>query len=148
MGKNRLPPNGHPPDDEGPLNIDNCLRSEDSAPQPLPPIVEPPAPRALSVCWICREPILSRADGLNLADEANEREFHIHHRCHERLWSQIPDAEKIKIRLAFQQAAVAGNLARVVGEVRQAILAFHSLVDLAQTEYQRRSPEEYGGGEN
>lgn len=85
---------------------------------------------------------------MNLADEGNFDLLHIHHKCHEKLWKQLPDVEKIKLRLLFQQSVTGGDLTRVIGEVRQAIVAFHSLLGLAMREYEHRSPEEYGAGEN
>lgn len=143
MGKNRLPREEPDPRDkpEDVTPLENCLRGPDGSNGYQPP---PDLPPKRQYCLLCDAEILGRADGLNLADVENVRVFHLHHRCLDKL----PDVEKIRIKLLFRQGEVGADLTRVVGEVREAIRAFHSLVSMAMREYEHREPDGEGGGNN
>lgn len=143
----RLPPDDLPRKQRQPDNrpadedVQNCLKGPDHVGGYVPPIDQP---GKRSYCLACDLEIKSRSDGSNLADPENVQVFHLHHRCLDKLSTE----EKIRIRLLFRQQEVGADLTRVVAEVRQAIIAFHSLINTAMNEYTHRNPEEYGEGQN
>lgn len=64
---------------------------------------------------------MNRADGTNLIDVENVREFHVHHRC----WEPLADVDKMRITIMARQMAtqefIGVDRKRVASEIRAAI---------------------------